>query len=154
MSGQSDKKNRKNNQQSNKILLLAIAICLGINLVITLLKYLIKGTPITTKQIIGLCILNLINYFIFKLINGFRGSYWEGYLVDFFGLNLAIEVLITFHWKFWYLYLIYPAAFCWWGGKKLFAYVSTIGKEDPNAAEMEMEQKKEKKQKVKYVKAK
>ena len=153
MSGQSDKKSRKNNQQSNKILLLAIAICLGINLSITLLKYFIKGTPITTEQIIGLCILNLINYFIFKLINGFRGSYWEGYLVDFFGLNLAIEVLITFHWKFWYLYLIYPGAFCWWGGKKLFAYVSTIGKEDPNA-EMEMEQKKEKKQKVKYVKAK
>lgn len=29
MSGQSDKKSRKNNQQSNKILLLAIAICLG-----------------------------------------------------------------------------------------------------------------------------
>ena len=154
MSGQSDKKSRKNNQQSNKILLLAIAICLGINLSITLLKYFIKGTPITTKQIIGLCILNLINYFIFKLINGFWGSYWEGYLVDFFGLNLAIEVLITFHWKFWYLYLIYPGAFCWWGGKKLFAYVSTIGKEDPNVAEMEMEQKKEKKQKVKYVKAK
>ena len=51
MSGQSDKKSRKNNQQSNKILLLAIAICLGINLSITLLKYFIKGTPITTKQI-------------------------------------------------------------------------------------------------------
>ena len=47
MSGQSDKKSRKNNQQSNKILLLAIAICLGINLSITLLKYFIKGTPIT-----------------------------------------------------------------------------------------------------------
>ena len=155
MSGQSDKKNRKSNQQSNKLLLLSIAICLGINIFITLLKYLIKGTPITTKQIIGLCILNILNYFLFKLINGFRGSYWEGYLVDFFGLNLAIEVLIPFHYKFWYLYLIYPGAFCWWGGKKLFAYVSTIGKEDPAAMEMEqMKQKKEQKQKVKYVKAK
>ena len=44
-----------------------------------------------------------------------------------------------------------------WGGKKLFAYVSTIGKENPEEIpeQPDNNNKKEKnKQKVKYVKAK
>ena len=157
MAGQSDKKNRIKSQNSNQLILIFVFLCLGINVLINLIKIFIYGNTITTKQIVGIVIFNVINYLLYKLINTFRGSYWEGYLIDFLGLNLAIEVLILFHWKFWFLYLIYPGYFMLWGGKKLFAYVSTIGKENPEEIpeQPDNNNKKEKnKQKVKYVKAK
>ena len=70
--------------------------------------------------------------FLISIIKLFRGSYWEFYLIDILGLNCLIEILINFHWKFWYLYLIYPGYFLIKGGKKLFDYVGTIGKYDEN----------------------
>jgi hypothetical protein len=62
--------------------------------------------------------------------------------------------MINVHYKFWYLYLIYPAYGLIIGGKKLYAYVKTIGQEDPNEGEMEPTPQNKPKQKVKYMKVK
>ena len=49
----------------------------------------------TKKQIFGFCFLSLMNYFLFQLLNLFRGSYWESYLIVILGLNCLIEILIN-----------------------------------------------------------
>ena len=36
-----------------------------------------------------------MNYFLFQLLNLFRGSYWESYLIVILGLNCLIEILIN-----------------------------------------------------------
>ena len=49
----------------------------------------------TKKQIFGFCFLSLMNYFLFQLLNLFRGSFWESYLIDVLGLNCLIEISIN-----------------------------------------------------------
>ena len=86
----------------------------------------------TKKQIFGFCFLSIMNYFLFQLLNLFRGRQFISCLFYVSGLNCLFEILINCHWKFWYLYLIYPGYFLVKGGKKLFDYVGTIGKYDEN----------------------
>jgi hypothetical protein len=154
MSGQSDKKNKKKSQSANQITLIFIGIATGLYIIMNLYSIIFKGKQITKGQIFGFIVLNIINYLLYTLIDNFRGSYWEKYLIDLLGMNLFVEVMINVHYKFWYLYLIYPAYGLIIGGKKLYAYVKTIGQEDPNEGEMEPTPQNKPKQKVKYMKAK
>ena len=132
MANQSEKKNKKKNISTNRIYLIMIGISTGIYIIMNLYQKYKYNKIFTKKQIFGFCFLSIMNYFLFQLLNLFRGSYWESYLIDILGLNCLIEILINFHWKFWYLYLIYPGYFLIKGGKKLFDYVGTIGKYDEN----------------------
>lgn len=150
MSGHSYKKKNQNRLKANKFLLLAIAIATGLYIVINAYFVLFKSHVITKKQLVGFAFLSGMNYVLYSLIDSFRGSYWESYMIDVFGLNLAVEVLINFYWKFWYLYLVYPGFFFFWAGKKIFEYVKTIGKE--NLDEEPQSQPHQSKQKTKYVK--
>lgn len=168
MSGHSEKKAKKDAKSANKIYLLFIYIATGIYLLLHFYHYFIKKREdiFTKKDIFGFVFLSAVNYLVYKLLNMFtRESYLHSYLFDFFVLNCAIEILINFSKKFWYLYLIYPSFFLLKGIKGLYGYVSTIGKSD-GIEEMEegespakfkdsghqAKQIKEKKQKVKYVK--
>ena len=166
MSGHSEKKAKKIAGSTNKIYLLMIFISTGIYLLFHLYGYLIKKREdvFSKKEIFGFIFLSLVNYMMYKLLNFFRGSYWDSYLLDMLGLNCLVEILINFSKKFWYLYLIYPAYFLIQGGKGLYGYVSNIGKGDDMDGEEEenpskysdsghqKKQVKEKKQKIKYVK--
>ena len=155
MSGQSDKKNKKKSQSANQTTLIFIGIATGLYIIMNLYSIIFKGKQITKGQIFGFIVLNIINYLLYTLIDNFRGSYWEKYLIDLLGMNLFVEVMINVHYKFWYLYLIYPAYGLIIGGKKLYAYVKTIGQEDSNETEMEPTNMQNKpKQKVKYMKVK
>ena len=50
----------------------------------------------TKKQIFGFCFLSIMNYFLFQLLNLFRGSYWESYLIDILGLSkISTAILFT-----------------------------------------------------------
>ena len=166
MSGHSEKKAKKAASSANSINLILILVCTGIYLIMHLYQYFIKKNEdiFTKKDLFGFLFFSLMNYLVYNLLNSFRGSYLEGYLFDFLGLNCLIEVLVNFSKKFWYLYLIYPAYFLIKGGKSLFGYVSNIGKgDDTDAGEVggpskykdsghQTKQVKEKKQKVKYEK--
>ena len=155
MSGQSDKKNRKKSKSANQLLLIGIIGATLIYIIFHLYYTFVKGYPYTKKQLFGFLFISGVNYILFKLINSFRNSYWESYLIDFLGLNLGVEIGINISTKFWYLYLIYPGYFSWWALKKTYAYVSNIGKETQEDINMQqqMNNQKQKKQKVKYVKA-
>lgn len=154
MSGHSDKKGKQNRQKANRLLIIVIAIATGLYIIINAYCVFFKGHVITAKQLFEFAFLSGMNYLLFKLIDSFRGSYWESYMIDILGLNLAVEVLINFNWKFWYLYFIYPGFFCYWAGKKIYEYVKTIGKENPDGDAPSQNHKKEQqpKQKTKYVK--
>ena len=132
MANRSEKKNRKKNESSNRIYLIMIGTSTFIYIIMNIYQKYSYNKTFTKKQIFGFIFLNGMNYFLYKLINLFRESYWESYLVDILGLNCLIEILINFHWKFWFLYFIYPGYFLCIGGKKLFDYVGTIGKYDEN----------------------
>ena len=110
MSGHSDKKAKKNAAFSNTIYLGMILFATVVYLIIHLYRYFIKKREdvFTKKEIFEFIILSLINYFLYKLLNTFRGSYWDSYLLDFLGINVLVEILINYSKKFWYIYLIYP----------------------------------------------
>ena len=167
MSGHSEKKAKKAASSSNKILLTAIFISTGIYLLLHFYQYFIKKREdvFTKKEIAGFIFLSSFNYALYKLLNVLRNSFWYSYLLDIFGLNCLIEILINFSKKFWYLYLIYPGYFLMKGGKSIYGYVSNIGKGEDYEEEEgqnipkrnrdsghQTKQVKEKKQKIKYVK--
>ena len=139
MSGHSEKKAKKKAGSASQIHLLIIFISTGIYLLVHLFKYFVKGNEnvFSKKEIFGFIFLSLVNYILYKTLSMFHGSYLYGYLLDFLGLNCAIEILINFSKKFWYLYLLYPGYFLVKGGKSLFGYVSNIGKEDGTTGEEE-----------------
>ena len=132
MSGHSDKKAKKNAAFSNTIYLGMILFATAVYLIIHLYRYFIKKREdvFTKKEIFEFIILSLINYFLYKLLNTFRGSYWDSYLLDFLGINVLVEILINYSKKFWYIYLIYPGYFLLLGLKSCYGYVSNIGKSD------------------------
>lgn len=165
MSGHSEKKAKKAAGSANKIYITMIFISTGIYLLLHFYQYFIKKREdvFTKKEILGFIFLSLVNYLVFKLLNFFRNSYWDSYLLDLLGLNCLIEILINFSKKFWYLYLIYPGYFLIKGGKSIYGYVSNIGKSDDldetdenplrnKDSGHQTKQPKEKKQKIKYVK--
>ena len=49
----------------------------------------------TKKQIFGFLFFIFNELFLFSIINLFRESYWEFYLIDVLGLNCLIEILIN-----------------------------------------------------------
>ena len=167
MSGQSDKKAKKSAGISNTIYLIMIFFATSIYIICHLYKYYIKKQEdiFTKKEIFGFVFLSFSNYLMYKLLNLFRNSFWDKYLLDFLGLNCLIEIMINYSKKFWYLYLIYPGYLLWKGIQMLLSYVGNIGKVDELGNEIQEEQSgykdkghkakqvnKEKKQKIKYVK--
>jgi len=165
MSGHSEKKAKKAAGSANKIYITMIFISTGIYLLLHFYQYFIKKREdvFSKKEIFDFIFLSLVNYLVYKLLNLFRNSFWDSYLLDLLGLNCLIEILINFSKNFWYLYLIYPAYFLMKGGKYIYGYVSNIGKSDGSEETDEAplrnrdsghqtKQVKEKKQKIKYVK--
>ena len=169
MSGHSEKKAKKSAGNAKLIYLCMIGVSTGIYLLVHLYQHFIsqKENVFTKKEIFGFIVLSLINYILYKLLNAFRNSYWDSYLLDFLGLNCLVEILINFSTKFWYIYLIYPGYLLYWGFKACYGYVSNIGKSDGTEEEEEelnnknkkykdsghqAKQTKDKKQKIKYVK--
>ena len=168
MSGHSAKKEKKSAGTAKKIYLGMILFSTVYYLIIHFYKFFIsKRQDVFTKgEIFEFIILSLINYILYKLLNAFRNSYWDSYLLDFLGINVLVEVLINHSKKFWYIYLIYPGFLMMWALKACYGYVSNIGKSDGTEEEEEelntknkyrdsghqTKQTKDKKQKVKYVK--
>ncbi len=117
-----------------------------------------KSYDYTRSDTIGFLILTLINFFLYRTLETFEGSYLYNPLLDLLIINLSVELLINFHWKFWFLYLLVPCYFLLIGFQKVYAHVKTVGKaeegeviEDPRTVQANS-QKGEKKKIVKITK--
>ena len=72
------------------------------------------------------------NCILYNLIITLRNAFYINYIYDLLIINLAIMLLVNFHWKFWFLYLILPGYGVIKLGMYLFEYTKTIGQADPN----------------------
>lgn len=130
MAGHSKKKENAKKQSKITMYIAAVLIVTAINIVYNAYSIYFKDLALSSSQISGFVVLTLMNLIAVYLLNVFSGSFFENYLIDFLGLTLAVELMINFHWKFWFLYLIYPCYFLYKGGVWLYEYVKTIGKDD------------------------
>jgi hypothetical protein len=135
MAGQAGKKDKKK-KDSNRLVWKASI------LVVTILYILINGYSvyfkeykITRSDTFGFLILTIINFVLYRLLDMAIGSFFYLHLIDLLIINLSVELLINFHWKFWFLYLVIPGYFLFKGAGYIYEHVKTVGKVDPNAEE-------------------
>ena len=50
--------------------------------------------------------------------------------MDFLVVNLLVQILTLFHWKFWFLYLIFPVYAFSLQAYEYYKHVKTVGKAD------------------------
>lgn len=154
MANQSAKRNKLESQKANQYNMTLIGVVSVIYFLIQSYYYFIKKIPIERNQIISCVLAYIINYILYRALDFLRESMWKSYLDNILELNLLIQLLSIYSWKFW---MLYPAILSVIAGKYVFAYVSTIGKVDPNEIQEKEISKKDKKkekekQKIKYVK--
>lgn len=148
MANQSAEKEKKRDEASRGIRKVVILGVSAFHILIVLYLTFLSGKEYTAGNFIGFIILSCINYFLNELLTKFNGSFFFTYILDIFGLNLAVTALVPFYWKFWFLYLLIPIYILYKGGDKLFAYVKTIGKEDNTSQEETIPKDKIKKTKI------
>ena len=166
MAKKSEKKDKKLKEQYKKIVFIVVSVATGLNLFFNFVYFYLKKNYIfSKKEIFGIITLIILDLIFYKILNLFQGSFFESYLIDFFGLNILVQVLTIFSNKFYYLYLILPMILLWQIRGYIFAYVSNIGKYDGTEEEINNSQQnrmknmghqsknlnKEKKEKIKYV---
>jgi hypothetical protein len=153
MAGQSKKKEEALRSSNNLYYKIVIIIATLFYILCNAYGYFFKEDfEISNGKIFGFFVLTGINCALYYMLDFFMNSMFKTYLIDIFGLNIAVEILINLHWKFWYLYLIYPAYFLYWGGIHLYNYVKTIGKEDNSGVPGMPEGNQQEKPKKKIVK--
>jgi hypothetical protein len=152
MANQSNKKEKKSINTTQYYLKGTIYSITILYLIIFAYSYFLSGNEIKRSDILGFLFLSLMNYVLYNLIIILRDAFYVNYIWDILIINLAVMVLINFHWKFWFFYLIIPGYLLVQGGLYLFEYTKSIGKEDPNQVEENSE--KSNKKKIKYEKIK
>lgn len=133
MAGQSSKKNKIKKQGQNKISKLSIIFVTLTYILINAYAIIFKEYEFTRSDTIGFLFLTIVNFALFKLLDVFSESYFYLPLIDLLIINLSVMILINFHWKFWFLYLIIPGYFLCIGAKKVYDHVKTLSQPDENA---------------------
>ena len=154
MANQSSKKDKKSSIQIGKYLMITIISVTIIHLLIFIYSMIFKGYELRRGDYIGFIVLSSLNYILYNLIITLRNAFYINYIYDLLIINLAIMLLVNFHWKFWFLYLILPGYGVIKLGMYLFEYTKTIGQADPNevAAPQGLNSKKREKIKVEKIK--
>jgi len=132
MAGQADKKDKKKKATNRLVWKASILIVTAIYIIINGYSVVFNEYKISRGDTIGFLILTIINFVLYRLLDMALDSFFYLYLIDLLIINLSVEVLINFHWKFWFLYLVIPAYFLFKGSIYIFEHVKTVGKVDPN----------------------
>ncbi len=74
MANQNEKKNKKKNISTNRKYLIMIGISTGIYIIMNLYQKYKYNKIFTKKTNIGFSFLSIMNYFLFQLLNLFRGN--------------------------------------------------------------------------------
>jgi hypothetical protein len=141
MAGQSDKKNKAKKNVSNKICKIAILLVTILYIIINAYSVLFKDYTLTRADSIGFLFLTVVNFTLYRLLDFFMGSYFYLPLIDLLIINLSVMILINFHWKFWFLYLIIPGYLLCIGFKKVYDHVKTLSQPDENSGELDPQNK-------------
>ena len=152
MAGQSQKKNKIKKQGQNKLSKFSILLATLFYIIINAYHVIFHEYEFTRRDTIGFLILTCVNFSLYRLLDVFSESYFYLPLIDLLIINLSVMVLINFHWKFWFLYLIIPGYFLCKGAKKVYDHVKTLSQPDANATPETQTQAKEQKKKIIKVK--
>jgi hypothetical protein len=153
MANQSAKKEKSDKGSLNNMNMMAIFIVTGIFIGLKLYKVLLTEDGLTKGDIIAFLYFTIVNYILFRLIDITYKTMFYLPLYDLLIITLLTEVLINFHWKFWFLYLLIPAYLIYKGGFWMYEYVRDLSK-PVDQSEVEMAQQPKQKQQTKYVKVK
>jgi hypothetical protein len=132
MAGQSGKKDVKKRASNRLIWKALILIVTALYVIINAYSVVFNEGKFTRGDTIGFMILTIVNLALYRLLDMTMESYFFLYLVDLLIINLSVMVLINFHWKFWFLYLVVPGYFLVKASKYVYEHVKTVGKSDPN----------------------
>jgi hypothetical protein len=148
MSGHSNKKHNAKKSNDSFYVKLAILIASAIYLSTMAYGYLASDNEITKGNVIGFVVLSSINFLLYRLLDVFYSSYFFLPLVDLLIINLSVEVLVNFHHKFWYLFMLIPGYLIYKGSGYCWEYVKSIGKTDPNTPQEQQQVPKDQKKKI------
>lgn len=155
MAGQSDKKQRQKKQVKNQYSKIAIVSVTIIYVLINAYSVIINDYKFSRGDTLGFLFLTMVNFGLYRLLDVFESSMFYLPMLDLLIINLLVELLINFHWKFWFLYLVVPGYLLVKGGGYLYEHVKTVGKPqegdeipDPRSAQ-KVNSSKEKKKIVK-----
>lgn len=132
MAGQSGKKQNKK-KASNRLFwkaLILVITCLYI--LINAYNVIFNEYKYTRGNTLEFLSLTIINFILYRMLDMTLDSMFFNYVIDFLVINLAVMLLINFHWKFWFLYLSIPAYGLVKLGMYTYDHVKSVGKEDPN----------------------
>ena len=105
MAGQADKKDKKKKATNRLVWKASILIVTAIYIIINGYSVVFNEYKFSKGDTIGFLILTIINFVLYRLLDMALDSFFYLYLIDLLIINLSVEVLINFHWKFWFLYL-------------------------------------------------
>jgi len=156
MANQSGKKQQQRKEVKNKFSKIAIILITLFYIAINAYLVLFKEKVYSNSDTLGFLFLTIINFALYRVLDVFESSQFYMPLLDLLIINLSVEVLINFHWKFWFLYLIVPGYFIVIGARKVYEHVKTVGKaeegeqtEDPRAVKSSSQKEKKKIVKIK-----
>ncbi len=157
MAGQANKKQVKKQEVKNATAKITIIFVTVIYILLNIYNVKVNEMEYTSSNTMGFLFLTIINFALYRAIDMFDSdSYLYMPLIDLLIINLSVMILINFHWKFWFLYLVVPGYFLLTGSAKLFEYVKTIGKPSEDDEEIDPRAQKQnsqkEKKKEKYVK--
>jgi hypothetical protein len=152
MAGHSEKKQNKKKDVKNKISKVAIIVVTLSYIFINAYSVLFNGYSFSKTDTLGFLFLTTVNFALFRLMDVFASSQFYMPLVDLLIINLSVQILINFHWKFWFLYLVVPGYFLMKGGAMVYEHVKTVGKAGEGEVEQDQRTPKSNSQKRKIIK--
>ena len=132
MAGQAGKKERKKKDDYRKMWKALIIGVTAFYIIINFYFVAFKAQIFSRGDSIGFLVLTTINFALYRLLDITLDSIFFNYLVDLLVINLLVQVMINFHWKFWFLYLLIPCYMLFKGSVYIYHHVKTVGKADPN----------------------
>jgi hypothetical protein len=136
MAGQAAKKQNKRETQNRKIWKAVILVSTAIYIILNVYFYYTKENfEFDRSSTLSFLILTLVNFCLYKLLDNTLETIWFNYLVDLLIVNVSVQILHIFHWKFWFLYLLLPAYGLACKAYEYYEHVKTVGKADPSEEE-------------------
>jgi hypothetical protein len=126
MAGHSAKKEKTDKSGLNSMNMTVILIVTGIFTVLKLYKIFLTEEGLSYGDIISFIYFTTVNYILFRLIDITYKTMWYLPLYDLLILTLLTQVLINFHWKFWFIYLLIPAWGVYKGALWMYEYVRDL----------------------------
>ena len=129
MARQGEKKNKSKREYLNKINLYAICSVSIIYSIFKAYKYFFSEDGITKSDFISFLFFTIVNALLYRVLDtlhDYPTAFLYLPLYDFLIITLITQILVNFHWKFWFIYLVIPGYALYKGGIYIYEYVKTL----------------------------